>query len=108
VMPPKEHDRILAVTSHAPHLLAAAVAVATPPALGRFTAGGWRDTTRIAAGDPDLWADIILDNPGHVADALRRVAGAVERMLAAIEAGDRRRLATLLRRAKDVRDAVAS
>jgi prephenate dehydrogenase len=108
VMPPKEHDRILAFTSHAPHLMAAAVAVATPPALGRFTAGGWRDTTRIAAGDPDLWADIILDNAGHVADALRRVAGAVEKMLAAIEAGDRRRLATLLRRAKDVRDAVGS
>ena len=108
MMPPKEHDRILAFTSHAPHLIAAAVAAATPPALGRFTAGGWRDTTRIAAGDPDLWADIILDNPGPVADALRRVAGAAEKMLAAIEAGDRRRLATLLNRAKEVRDAVGS
>ena len=108
VMPPKEHDRILAVTSHAPHLIAAAVAAATPPALRRFAAGGWRDTTRIAAGDPDLWADIILDNPGHVADALRRIAGAAEKLLAAIAAGDRRRLATLLRRAKEARDAVGS
>ena len=108
VMPPKEHDRILAFTSHAPHLIAAAVAAATPPALARFTAGGWRDTTRIAAGDPELWADIILDNAGPVADALRRVAGAAEKMLAAIEAGDRRRLATLLNRAKEVRDAVGS
>ncbi|MCE2725869.1 MAG: prephenate dehydrogenase/arogenate dehydrogenase family protein [Planctomycetaceae bacterium] len=77
-------------------------------ASGRFTAGGWRDTTRIAAGDPELWADIILDNAGPVADALRRVAGAAEKMLAAIEAGDRRRLATLLNRAKEVRDAVGS
>ena len=108
VMPPKEHDRILAFTSHAPHLIAAAVSAATPPALARFTAGGWRDTTRIAAGDPELWADIILDNAGPVADALRRVAGAAEKMLAAIEAGDRRRLATLLNRAKEVRDAVGS
>ena len=106
--PPREHDRILASTSHAPHLVAAALAAATPPAARTFTAGGWRDTTRIAAGDPELWADIILDNPGPVADALRRFASAAEKMLAAIEAGDRRRLATLLHRAKEVRDAVGS
>lgn len=108
IMSPKEHDRILAVTSHAPHMLAAAVAAATPPALRRFTAGGWRDTTRIAAGDPELWADIILDNPGNVADALRRVAGETEKMLAAIAAGDRRRLVAVLRRGKEARDAVGS
>jgi prephenate dehydrogenase len=106
VMSPKEHDRILAVTSHAPHMIAAAVAAATPPAVRRFTAGGWRDTTRIAAGDPELWADIILDNPGNVADALRRIAGETAKMLAAIEAGDRRRLAAILRRAQEARDAV--
>ena len=108
VMSPKEHDRILAVTSHAPHMIAAAVAAATPPAVRRFTAGGWRDTTRIAAGDPELWADIILENPGNVADALRRIAGETGKMLAAIEAGDRRRLAAILRRAKEARDAVGS
>jgi prephenate dehydrogenase len=108
VMSPKEHDRILAVTSHAPHMIAAAVAAATPPAVRRFTAGGWRDTTRIAAGDPELWADIILDNPGNVADALRRIAGETGKMLAAIEAGDRRRLAAILRRAQEARDAVGS
>jgi prephenate dehydrogenase len=108
VMSPKEHDRILAVTSHAPHMIAAAVAAATPPAVRRFTAGGWRDTTRIAAGDPELWADIILDNPGNVADALRRIAGETAKMLAAIEAGDRRRLAAILRRAQEARDAVGS
>jgi prephenate dehydrogenase len=108
VMSPKEHDRILAVTSHAPHMMAAAVAAATPPALRRFTAGGWRDTTRIAAGDPELWADIILENPGNVADALRRIAGETGKMLAAIAAGDRRRLAAILRRAKEARDAVGS
>jgi len=108
VMSPKEHDRILAVTSHAPHMIAAAVAAATPAAVRRFTAGGWRDTTRIAAGDPELWADIILENPGNVADALRRIAGETGKMLAAIEAGDRRRLAAILRRAKEARDAVGS
>jgi prephenate dehydrogenase len=108
VMPPREHDRIVAATSHAPHLIAAAIAAATPAAGRRFTAGGWRDTTRIAAGDPGLWADILLDNAGPVAAATRRIAMLAGRMLRAIEAGDRRRLVAILERAKEERDAVGS
>ena len=105
---PKEHDKLLAATSHAPHLIAAAIALATPAAARQFTAGGWRDTTRIAAGDPELWADILLDNAAQVAKALARIATGAEKMLAAIESGDRRRLMTLLARAKEERDAVGS
>ena len=105
---PKEHDKLLAATSHAPHLIAAAIALVTPAAARQFTAGGWRDTTRIAAGDPELWADILLDNASQVAKALARIATGAEKMLAAIEAGDRRRLMTLLARAKEDRDAVGS
>lgn len=108
MMPPKEHDRILAGTSHAPHLIAAALAAATPPAALTFAAGGWRDTTRIAAGDPELWADILLDNTAAVAAAMSRFAAAAERLLAAIERGDRRRLVDLLARAKESRDALGS
>ncbi len=108
VMSPREHDRLVAATSHAPHVLAAALAAATPPAAIPFTAGGWRDTTRIASGDPELWAEILLDNAGPLTAALKRVATAADRMIAAIEAGDRRRLVTLLSRAKDVRDALGS
>ena len=80
--------------------------MATPAAARQFTAGGWRDTTRIAAGDPELWADILLDNAAHVARSLARIAAGAEKMLAAIESGDRRRLMTLLARAKEERDAV--
>ena len=108
VMAPREHDRLLAATSHAPHVVAAAIAAATPPAAFPFAATGWRDTTRIAAGDAELWADILLDNSSSLAAALRRITAASERVLAAVEAGDRRRLVTLLSRAKDVRDAVGS
>jgi len=91
-MPPRDHDRILAMTSHAPHVVAAAIAAATPAESRQFTAGGWRDTTRIAAGDPELWADILLDNASPVARALSRIIGMTEKILAALEAGDRRRL----------------
>jgi prephenate dehydrogenase len=108
VMSPRDHDRIVAATSHAPHVMAAAIAAATPAAALPFTAGGWRDTTRIAAGDAELWADILLDNAGPLGTALGRIATAAERILAAVEAGDRRRLITLLSRAKDVRDALGS
>jgi prephenate dehydrogenase len=107
-MPPRDHDRILAMTSHAPHVMAAAIAAATPAEARQFTAGGWRDTTRIAAGDPELWADILLDNAAPVAKALSRIAGVTEKMLAALESGDRRRLVSLLTRAKEDRDAVGS
>ncbi|MFM1996103.1 MAG: hypothetical protein RLZZ111_490 [Planctomycetota bacterium] len=108
LMTPREHDRILAATSHTPHLVAAALAASTPAASRTFTAGGWRDTTRIAGGDPELWADILLDNAGELGPAMKRFAGIVERMLSAIEAGDRRRLVALLERAKEHRDAVGS
>lgn len=105
-MSPKEHDRLLAATSHAPHVVAAALAVATPPEARRFTAGGWRDTTRIAAGDPDLWADILLDNAPQVAAALTRTARTLEKLLAALARQDRRKLVALLTAAKEARDAV--
>ncbi len=107
-MPPRDHDRILAMTSHAPHVMAAAIAAATPAEARQFTAGGWRDTTRIAAGDPELWADILLDNAGEVGDSMKRFAAAAEKLLAAIDRGDRRRLVELLTRAKDSRDALGS
>jgi len=103
---PREHDRLLAASSHAPHVLAAALAAATPPAARRLTAGGWRDTTRIASGDPELWADILLDNAAPVATALRRIEGMTSRMLEAVTGGDRRRLVELLQRAKQARDSV--
>lgn len=108
LVPPKEHDRLLAATSHAPHVVAAALAAATPAPARRFTAGGWRDTTRIAAGDPELWADILLDNAPQVVAAMRRFDAAAGRIRAAVEAGDRRRLVALLARAKDSRDAVGN
>jgi prephenate dehydrogenase len=108
VMSPREHDRLLAATSHAPHVAAAAIAAATPAAALPLAATGWRDTTRIAAGDAELWADILLDNAAPLAASLRRITAFSERIVAAVEAGDRRRLVGLLSRAKDVRDAVGS
>jgi prephenate dehydrogenase len=108
VMSPEEHDRILAMTSHSPHLLAAAIAAATPDDFRRFTAGGWRDTTRVAAGDAELWADILIDNAAQVTAAVTQINSFAEHMLAALAAGDRHRLVGLLTTAKDKRNALGS
>ena len=108
VMPPREHDRILAMTSHAPHVIAAALAAVTPDTSRRFTAGGWRDTTRVAGGDAELWADILLDNTAQVTRAVQQVNRFTQRMLDALAAGDRRRLVRLLTTAKDKRNALGS
>lgn len=61
-MPPDEHDQALAYTSHLPHVLAAALAGVVPVELHPLTAGAFRDMTRIAAADGDLWRDIFLAN----------------------------------------------
>ncbi len=105
---PAEHDRLLAAASHAPHVVAAALAAATPTPARQLTAGGWRDTTRIAAGDPELWADILLDNATAVVTQIEQVTAATEGLRAAIEAGDRTTLIRLLTHAKEIRDALGS
>jgi prephenate dehydrogenase len=61
-MSPEEHDRIVAAVSHLPHVLAAALVHSVPRAWLPFAASGFRDTTRVAGGDPRLWSAILLAN----------------------------------------------
>jgi prephenate dehydrogenase len=107
-MPADEHDRALAATSHLPHVLAAAIAGATPERYVTLTAGGWQDTTRIAAGDPALWRQIILANRANVLAALDNLSNRLADWRRAIEAADSAQLEKLLAEAKRIRDAVGS
>ncbi len=70
LLAPQEHDQALALTSHLPHLLAAALAGMLPDGMRELTATGFRDTTRVAAGDPDVWTPIFRHNREAVLDAL--------------------------------------
>jgi prephenate dehydrogenase len=108
LMPPEEHDRAVALTSHLPHLLASALAGILPAELHELTATGFRDTTRVAGGDPALWAAIFCHNRGAVLQALGRLTARLDEFRAALEAGDRPTLDTLLNQAKKVRDALGS
>ena len=100
----EDHDRTLARTSHLPHLLAAALAASLADGDSRLTASGFRDTTRIAAGDPLLWLPILLDNAAAVTAALDRFEGRLAEFRAAISSRDREALKILLEQAKTVRD----
>jgi prephenate dehydrogenase len=107
-MPPEEHDRALALTSHLPHLLAAALAGVLPDELHDLTATGFRSTTRVAAGEPELWTGIFEQNRQALLDALELLEGRVAEFRRALETNDRGRLDELLSRAKRVRDALGN
>ena len=88
------------MTSHLPHLVAAAIANTLPEHLRSLTATGFRDTTRVAAGDPDLWAAIFAQNRGAVLAALGRLEQRLADYRNAIEHDDMTTLRRLLAEAK--------
>jgi len=107
---PAEHDTIVARTSHLPHLVASALA-ATTPGNGEclpLTGSGWADTTRIAAGDPELWRQILLTNRGPTLNALTDFERVLRTWRHALENGDGQLLTELLKEGKLRRDAVGS
>ena len=107
-MSPEEHDRAVAVTSHVPHAVAAALAGSLPTDLFPLAATGFRDTTRIAAGDPELWAAIFRANRPAVLTGLGRFADRLDEFRALLEADDGPGLLRWLGEGKQVRDALGS
>ena len=95
VMNPRHHDLVLAITSHLPHLIAFTV-VGTASDLERVTqsevikysAGGFRDFTRIAASNPTMWRDIFLTNKHAVLDMIERFSNDLAHLKRAIEEED--------------------
>jgi prephenate dehydrogenase len=101
------HDVALAQTSHVPHVVAAAVAASLAADNRDLTGGGFHDTTRIAAGDPELWASILLANADAVSHAILGFSASLTTFTQALGKRDRRALVELLRSAKENREAVS-
>jgi cyclohexadieny/prephenate dehydrogenase len=95
IMTPEHHDLVLAITSHLPHLIAYTI-VGTANELGevtesevlKFSAGGFRDFTRIAASDPTMWRDVFLHNKEAVLEMLGTFNEDLSKLTRAIRRGD--------------------
>ena len=115
-----EHDRIAALVSHLPHVAAAALsavaaregaALRDPDRVKQLAAGGFRDITRIASSNPDLWAGISADNVAQLLpalDAYLRLLSDYRARLAAAAGPDRSALAALFEEGRAFRDSVAT
>lgn len=101
---PDEHDQALAATSHLPHVVAAALSGSLNETNRQFAASGFRDTTRIAAGNPELWSAILLNNGAAVLDSLDTFSVQLASLRHAIENREGETLQNLLRNAKTNRD----
>jgi cyclohexadieny/prephenate dehydrogenase len=95
VMPPDHHDLVLAITSHLPHLIAYTIvgtadelAEVTRSEVLKFSAGGFRDFTRIAASDPTMWRDVFLANKDAVLEMLGTFNEDLAQLTRAIRRGD--------------------
>ena len=103
------HDEVLAATSHLPHILAYSLVdtlakMAEKTEIFRFAAGGFRDFTRIASSDPQMWHDICLANQQAILQILADFKGDLEQLASAIQQRDSQAIATVFNRAKSARD----
>jgi prephenate dehydrogenase len=107
-MTPQEHDAAVATVSHTPHLAASALAAATPAELLPLVGGGWLDGTRVAAGDVELWRQILTENRPHVLRSLEEFEKTLASFRDALARGDEAALVHLLEQGKRRRDAVGN
>lgn len=106
-MEPEDHDRLLARTSHLPHVAAAALAKAigrdSAEKVGAFCGTGFYDSTRVASGSIEMWNDILMTNAPAVAEELRAFKIEVERVYDDLQAGRFGDVAKFLERARAAR-----
>lgn len=113
VMDARHHDMVLAVTSHLPHLIAYTIVGTASDLEGvteseviKYSAGGFRDFTRIAASDPTMWRDVFLSNKDAVLDMLQRFTEDLTALQRAIRVGDGQQLFDHFTRTRAIRRSI--
>jgi cyclohexadieny/prephenate dehydrogenase len=113
LMTPKRHDIVLAITSHIPHLIAYNIVATandmedvTQGEVVKYSAGGFRDFTRIAASDPIMWRDVFLNNKDAVLEVLGRFSEDLSALQRAIRWSDGDKLFDLFTHAREIRKSV--
>jgi prephenate dehydrogenase len=108
-LPPAQHDSMVAIVSHVPHLTAASLMGLADErsiehrSLMRLAAGGFRDMTRIAASHPGIWPDICNENREAIVTELDRLVAALSSVRSIVADGDRDALVSILERARSAR-----
>jgi len=106
IMSPKRHDRLISRLSHLPH--AVSVALSSSASCNkkdlRLAAGGFKDTTRIASGSPELWKDIFITNRKNISRDIRLFKKELSKIEKALKKGDAVMLLKLFKKAKCIRD----
>ena len=107
------HDKVLALTSHLPHLIAYTIVGTAVDLEGqlkndviRFSASGFRDFTRIAASDPVMWRDVFINNDEAVLEMLQRFSEDLSYLQRAIRWGEKDKLETLFSRTREIRRSI--
>jgi cyclohexadieny/prephenate dehydrogenase len=113
IMDARHHDEVLAITSHLPHLIAytivstaGGVEESTRAEVAKYSAGGFRDFTRIAGSDPIMWRDVFLNNKEAVLEMLQRFTEDLTALQRAIRWGEGETLENLFRRTREMRQSV--
>lgn len=103
IMSPAEHDRILANISHLPHVAAVALVNANKSEELKLAGKGFLDTSRIASGPPNIWADVLLTNAGNTIRSIDKIIAELSKLKKAIKNQNRRQIEKLLEAARNKR-----
>lgn len=106
LMTPAEHDRVFANVSHLPHITAAALINANKADDLKFAGKGFMDTSRIASGPANIWADVLLTNAKNSIKAIKRITAELGKLKKAIKSGNKKQIEDLLEAARDKRAAL--
>ena len=113
IMSATDHDKILSLTSHLPHVIAYNIVKTTTDNnkklktdIIRYSAGGLRDFTRIAASNPTMWKDIFIDNSDLIIDAINNFSRNLEEFKKTIAEKDGKKLLSIFEKAKEFREEV--
>ena len=113
IMSAKDHDKILSLTSHLPHVIAYNIVKTamgddekTKKDIIRYSAGGLRDFTRIAASNPIMWKDIFIDNSDLIINGINKFSKSLDEFKKAITEKDSKKLLEIFEKSKEFREAI--
>ena len=113
VMSAREHDHVLSLTSHLPHIISYSLVLTAikkekslNSKLVKFSAGGFRDFTRVAGSDPEMWRDIFLANSKEIKKLTNMFIGELKKFSKELNPQNSKKLLTKLQKTKNIRNRI--